>query len=110
VLTLTSSSEIDALFKTGRRGGTELLVVLKTQTPQGRGPQGRVLFVAGKKLGDAVMRNRCKRVMREAVRRVGGPWPGSDVAVMARAGVATASPAAIDASLVDGLRRAGVTR
>jgi ribonuclease P protein component len=110
VLTLTSSSEIDALFKTGRRGGTELLVVLKIQTPQGRGPEGRVLFVAGKKLGDAVMRNRCKRVMREAVRRAGGPWHGSDVAVMARAGIATASPAAIDASLAEGLRRAGVTR
>jgi ribonuclease P protein component len=106
--TLKSPSEIDALFKAGRRGSTDLILVLSTRTPERRGPEGRVVFVAGKKLGGAVMRNRCKRVMREAVRRSGGPWSGFDVAVVARAAVATASPQQLDSALSAALRTSGV--
>ena len=108
--TLKAPSEIDALFKTGRRGSTDLIVVLSAPTPTRRGPLGRVVFVAGKKLGGAVMRNRCKRVLREAVRRAGGPWDGYDVALVARSRTATASPTGLDASLREGLRKAGVKR
>lgn len=106
--TVKAPSEIDALFKTGRRGSTDFLMVLSTATPPQRGPEGRVVFVAGKKLGGAVVRNRCKRVMREAVRRAGGPWDGLDVALVARVRIATAAPAAIDAALREALRRGGV--
>ena len=106
--TITSASEIDALFKKGRRAGTELLVVLTLPTPERRGPEGRVVFVAGKKLGGAVVRNRCKRVVRDAVRRAGGPWAGADVALLARKGTATATPDALDEGLARGLRRLGV--
>ena len=108
--TLKAPSEIDALFKAGRRGSTDLLMVLSTQTPPRRGPEGRVVFVAGKKLGGAVMRNRCKRVMRAAFRRAGGPWSGHDVALVARAGTPTATPAALDAALASALRRVGIER
>jgi ribonuclease P protein component len=107
--TLKAPSEIDALFKTGRRGSTDLIVVLNAITPTRRGPAGRVVFVAGKKLGGAVMRNRCKRVLREAARRVGGPWDGHDVALVARVKAGVASPQALDAALREGLRKAGVT-
>jgi ribonuclease P protein component len=106
--TLKAPSEIDALFKNGRRGSTDLLIILNTQTPPRRGPEGRVVFIAGKKLGGAVTRNRCKRVMREAVRRAGGPWEGHDVAIMARTRVATASTADLDRSLAEALRKGGV--
>lgn len=106
--TITSASEIDALFKQGRRVGSGPLVVLELPTPTRRGPQGRVVFVAGKRLGGAVWRNRCKRVMREAVRRAGGPWEGHDIAVMARAGTAEARPGEIDEALRGALRRLGV--
>jgi ribonuclease P protein component len=108
--TLKSPSEIDALFKAGRRGSTALILVLSTATPEQRGPEGRVVFVAGKKLGGAVTRNRCKRVLREAVRRAGGPWAGFDVAVIARKDTATASVAALDAALAAALRAGGVDR
>ena len=46
--------------------------------------QGRVAFIAGKKLGNAVWRNKAKRRMREACRAVGGPFNGYDVAFVAR--------------------------
>ena len=108
--TITSASEIEALFKQGRRAGTELLVAIALATPDRRGRDGRVVFVAGKKLGGAVLRNRCKRVAREAVRRTGGPWAGYDVAVLSRAGIATAAPAQVDQALLAALRRVGVAR
>jgi ribonuclease P protein component len=57
------------------------------------------VFVAGRKMGNAVMRNRCKRVMREACRRAEGPWAGQDVALVSRSGMAVAPPAAIDEAL-----------
>jgi ribonuclease P protein component len=106
--TLKASSEIDALFKVGRRGSTDLIMVLNTKTPPRRGPEGGVVFVAGKKMGGAVMRNRCKRVMRAAVRRAGGPWAGHDVALIARAKIAVASPEAIDMALKVALTRGRV--
>ena len=57
------------------------LIVLRTKGQHDR--KGRVAFIAGKKLGNAVWRNRAKRRMREACRAVGGPFPGYDVAFVA---------------------------
>lgn len=57
------------------------------------------MFVAGKRLGGAVFRNRSKRVMREAMRRAGGPYTGWDLALIARARTATAAAGEIDKAL-----------
>jgi ribonuclease P protein component len=108
--TLKASSEIDALFKSGRRGGTDLVLVLSAPTPGSRSPNGRVMFVAGKKLGNATVRNRCKRVLREAVRRSGGPWEGTDVAVVARKTTASAKPEDLDEALGRALMLSGVVK
>ncbi|MDO8915047.1 MAG: ribonuclease P protein component [Coriobacteriia bacterium] len=106
--TITSPSDIERLFKHGKRASHPLLVLLVSPSPEGRDPRGRVMFVAGRKMGNAVVRNRCKRVLREATRRAGGPWEGRDVALMARTGIATASPAEIDSALEPLLARLGV--
>ena len=108
--TLKSASEIDALFKSGRRGSGRLVVVLASPTPDQRDPRGRVLFIAGKRLGGAVVRNRSKRVMREAVRRAGGPWAGVDVAIIARPGAQGATPVELDRALAGAMTAAGVIR
>ncbi|MGB4592867.1 MAG: ribonuclease P protein component [Coriobacteriia bacterium] len=106
--TITANAEIDSIFASATRGTSPLLVVLSAKTPASRDPEGRVMFVAGKKIGGAVLRNRAKRVLRETCRRAGGPWPGLDVVFIARAGVITARPEALDASAAAALRKAGV--
>lgn len=106
--TITASAEIDRLFAKATRGTSPLLVVLSAKTPASRDPEGRVMFVAGKKIGGAVTRNRAKRVLRATCRRVGGPWPGLDVVFIAREGATTAKPDALDASARAALIRAGV--
>ncbi|PKQ38141.1 MAG: ribonuclease P protein component [Actinobacteria bacterium HGW-Actinobacteria-1] len=109
--TIKASADIDRLFKEGRRGTSRLVLVLGLPTPEARDPsQGRVLFVAGKKLGNAILRNRSKRVLRAACRRVGGPWPGVDIALVARPGLATAAPEQVDRDLREALSRVRSTK
>lgn len=58
--------------------------------PSGTAGRGRCAYAAGKRLGNAPFRNRCKRVMREAARACGAPWEGHDVVFVAKRGVAHA--------------------
>lgn len=66
-------------------------------------------FVAGKKIGSAVARNRAKRLLREAVRpRVSQIQPGWDVILIARSGAGRAPFAEMDAAVDQLLRRANL--
>ena len=106
--TLKNASEIDSIFKEGMRAAGSSVTLIARRTPEARGHDGRVLFVAGKRLGGAVMRNRSKRVLRAAARRCGGPWSGWDVVLMARHATPAASPTDLDRALRAALRRLGV--
>jgi ribonuclease P protein component len=75
-------------------------------------PGRRIGFVVSKKLGDAVVRNRIKRRLREAVRlRLPelreGPF---DVIFVGRTGAKAAEWPAVQASVGELLRRAGILR
>jgi len=110
VSTIKSSREIDRIFQQATRVAHPLIIALVSVTPEGRDQSGRVAFVAGKKLGNAVHRNRCKRVLRASLRRVGGPWPGFDVAIIARLGLGEASSVEVDQALRNVVARAKVAR
>lgn len=58
------------------------LIVLKHEDEHDH--NGRVAFIAGKKLGNAVWRNRAKRRMRSLCQLNGGPFEGYDVVFIAR--------------------------
>ena len=89
--TVKSSLEISNLFASGRRLKTPYLTLIvgkhseeATGGIRQHGRSGRVAFIAGKKLGNAVWRNAAKRRMRAICRDLGGPWPGYDVIFLAR--------------------------
>ena len=106
--TIKASADIERVFQNGQRFSSPLFTLLVDETPEQRDQCGRVAFAAGKKLGNAVLRNRCKRVMREAVRRQGGPWPGYDVVLVARRKVASADVEDIDTRLGELLNRSKI--
>jgi ribonuclease P protein component len=106
--TIKSSREIDAVFREAKRSAHPLIIVLAAQTPERRGRVGRVAFIAGKKLGNAVVRNRSKRVLREAARRCEGPWNGYDVLLVARPTTRDAACKELDTALRAQLVRLGV--
>jgi len=105
VSTIKSSREIDRVFRKSTRVAHPQLIALIAPTPEGRGREGRVAFIAGKRIGNAVVRNRAKRVMRAAVRRAGGPWTGHDVLL-----IASPTTGSADHSAIDGAFRRMVSR
>jgi ribonuclease P protein component len=68
-------------------------------------------FVAGKKIGKAIRRNRTKRLLREAVRhRLESISPGWDIILISRAGTDKAEFKDIDAAVESVLKRAHLIR
>lgn len=70
----------------------------------------RVAIVVSRKVGKAVVRNRVRRRLREALLallREGGSWPSFDVMIVAKPSAAEASFADLKASLRTALARGG---
>ena len=80
---IKSSADITRVFKEGKRfgRGSSMLLVLENEGQHGQ--PGRVAFVAGKKLGNAVWRNRAKRRMRAACRQLADSIEGCDIVFVA---------------------------
>ena len=97
-------SEFQRVFEQGQRVHGRFMTVLATPSPVGT---ARLGIVASKKLGDAVHRNRAKRVIRELFRRtasmVGGP--GLDIVVIPRRELFDAAAAALENDFRTVLRR-----
>jgi ribonuclease P protein component len=84
---LVSRADFSRVYREGRRYGGGILVLYVRPTEFGR----RVGITAGRGLGGAVVRNRAKRRLREAYRRIEGRLCGTgDVVLVARSGVAAA--------------------
>jgi len=109
VSTIRSSREIDQVFRAGHRAAHPLVIALVAPTPPGRDLNGRVAFIAGKKTGNAVMRNRSRRVLRAAAALAKAPWPGYDVLLIARDKTAQSSSDEVRMAIQRVLAKAGVT-
>lgn len=102
--TIASSNEIGLALRQGQRRSSPVVAVYISETPEQRGRDGRVAFIAAKRLGGAVWRNRARRVLREAYTASGGPIPGYDLLLVATAKTAVSSPEAVCGAIVSILR------
>ncbi|MCH4220516.1 MAG: ribonuclease P protein component [Eggerthellaceae bacterium] len=81
---IKSSTEISDIFAHGKRYHSPF-VTLIVQKRQGQHDcNGRVAFLAGKRLGNAVWRNQAKRRMRAICQSLSGPWDGYNVIFLAK--------------------------
>ena len=105
--TIKARSDFERVYKQGRRYNHPLMrMVICDATCEG--DPGRVAFAAPKRLGNAVVRNRSKRVLRETARECGFPCEGRDVILFATAATRAAHPAELTAALRQLMHRAHV--
>ena len=104
--TIKSRKEFERVFARGKRLNDPLLRIRVLKDDEGG--LDKVAFVAPKRLGNAVFRNRCKRVLREAARECGLPRAGCDVILFATKETHDASSHQVANALERLLRRAGV--
>lgn len=107
--TIKSKTDIERLFRKGRRSSSYLMTVLECPYISQDMSKGRCAFIAGKKLGTAPFRNRCKRVMRECARELGAPWKGHDVVFTARHKLAYADRGDVLRSMKKQVQELGVS-
>ena len=105
--TIKSHRDFERVFVQGRRANHPLVRVVACKS-ENEGDPGRVAFAAGKRLGNAVVRNRSKRVLREAARACGLPLAGYDIILFATPKTRDAAPADVNRALLGACRRAGV--
>jgi ribonuclease P protein component len=79
---LLRSSEYEHVAQQGRRAGSDAFVVVAVARAVG-GPS-RLGITASRRVGNAVVRNRVKRRVREWFRRARADWGCQDVVVIAR--------------------------
>ncbi len=103
--TIKSKRDFEKVFSSGKRANDPLLRIRLAKANEG--DPGRVAFVAPKRLGNAVFRNRCKRVLREAARECGLPKDGFDVILFSTKETYSSNPHDVARSLEKLMKRAG---
>jgi ribonuclease P protein component len=100
---LRTGAEFDAVSKSGARQDGRLFLLLAA--PNGRAFD-RLGLAVSRRVGGAVERNRARRLLREAFRRLEGAGsPGLDLVVVARGPLARQGQAEVDRELRERLLR-----
>ena len=103
---LRYKQDFDRLYKSGRSSGDKYLVVFHLTNGLGF---SRRAFLASKKVGGAVIRNRARRLMKESFRKMEHDIkPGSDILFIARSTITGTGCAGVEASMRKALTRSGL--
>lgn len=103
---LRGRRQLAAVFGRGKTWSSSLLVLRALSNNL---PHNRYVFVAGRRLGRAVVRNRLKRRLREIIRSL-PLQQGWDIAIIGRAEAVKVSFEELKQALADLLVRAGIVK
>lgn len=89
---LTRSEDFKRVRRSGKSYAHPLVVLIALKREKNDHPQIRVGVAAGRSVGTAVIRNRAKRLLREAIRTlIPNIASNMDLILIARAGLSTAT-------------------
>lgn len=105
-LTLRNQKNFVAVYNRGKSKGCRFAVVLYKKNGL---PHSRFAYVASKKVGNSVQRNRARRLMREAYRTINRRIaPGYDVIFVARNGIDQSKCDEVRKAMFGAIRAAGL--
>lgn len=103
---LRKNKDFSAIYKKGKSVGDRYIVLF--YRPNGL-DYNRTGFLASKKVGNSVERNRAKRLMKESYRKLSERLPsGYDFIIIARNTISGKKCADVEKSLKSAFRRTGV--
>jgi ribonuclease P protein component len=106
---LTRSEDFKRVRRSGKSYAHPLVVLIALKSEKSDQPRLRVGVAAGRTVGTAVLRNRSKRLLREAIRSfLPNIASGLDLILIARPGLASASLEETRQALLNLLQRAQI--
>lgn len=94
---LLSKSEFDAVYQSGRKFGDPHFLIIAYNSQRSHPRLG--LSVSARTVGNAVNRNRIKRIIRDSFRQISFRLPAVDIVVNTRNAASEASNATLRSSL-----------
>ena len=105
---LRKDADFDNVYKRGRSVGERYVVVFYIKNHR---DINRTCFLASKKVGNSVRRNRARRLMRESYRLMKDRLPaGYDVIIIARNTITGRKFFEVDKSIRNAFKRAGLLK
>ena len=105
---LRKNSDFDSVYKKGRSVGDRYIVLFYRKNNL---PYTRTGFLASKKVGNSVKRNRARRLMKESYRMISSKIPqGYDLIMIARNTISDVKCQDVEKSLTSALKRSGVIK
>ena len=99
---IKQSEEFRRIQKSGRRFHTKHFIVCSSVPSE---PTCRFGLTVSRKVGNAVVRNRVKRLLRESIRRSRAGWSGGDVVFIAKTTSASATQSEVLQQVQDAFAR-----
>ena len=104
---LRKKEDFTSLYKKGKSVGGKFVVIFYRKNNL---PMNRKAFLASKKVGNSVERNRARRLMRESYRQLEADMPrGWDFIFIARNTILDSKCADVKKSIEAALKKAGIT-
>lgn len=100
---LSGKKDFGAVYKRGKSVGDRYVVIFYKKNNL---PYNRVGFLASKKVGNAVVRNRARRLMKESIRQIGElNFNGFDIIFIARNTIINQKCADVKKSIESAIKR-----
>lgn len=105
---LRKKSDFSSIYNKGKSVGDRFVVLFYRKNNL---PYNRTGFLASKKVGNSVKRNRARRLMRESYRHIKDGLPcGYDFIIIARNTIDGKKCSEVEKSLISAFRRTGVLK
>lgn len=105
---LRRNSDFSSIYKKGKSVGDRFVVLFYKKNYL---PYNRIAFLASKKVGNSVTRNRARRLMKESYKQINERFAvGYDIIFIARNTIVNTKCADVKKSIEAAARRAGVLK